>query len=148
MSGIYGIPFDQFIVGGNLQATDIVVGLRGGLNTQFSAASAIFAWTPIAVNTVLVGNNGYYTTGGGVLLLTLPATCPAGDVIRIAGFESTGWKLVQNSGQQVTLGDLITTSGALGYLQSTNAGDCIELLCVTANVNFVVLSSMGNITIV
>ena len=93
MSGIYGVPFSQFTVGGDLQATDIVVGLRNGLDTQFTATSAIFAWTAISTNTSLVANNGYYLTGGGLLLLTLPTTCAAGTTIRIAGFESTSWQL-------------------------------------------------------
>lgn len=103
-------------------------------------------WTAVNVDTLMAINNGYYTTGGGTLNMTLPTVASAGLTIRIAGFESTGWKIVQNSGQQISFGNLTTTSGVTGYLQSTSATDCIEILCTTANVNFVVLSSMGNIT--
>lgn len=100
-----------------------------------------FPWTPISADTQLTANENYYTTGGGVLNLTLPVSCSAGSVIRIKGYGSTGWKIVQNSGQSIVFGNQVTTVGVTGYIESQLASDDIELLCVVANTTFTVLGA-------
>jgi len=141
--------FSQFAYGGNLDASDYPVGLKNADNAQFTYAPGIVeVWIPVAVDTVMTGGNGYYTTGGGTLNLTLPAIMAPGAILGIAGFGSTGWKLVQNAGQQIFFEGVNTTLGAGGYLQSTVAKDGVQMLCVVANLTFLVLSSEGNITYV
>jgi hypothetical protein len=45
------------------------------------------------------------------------------------------------------MGNQDTTTGAGGSLTATDPSDGVELLCTTANTDFTVLSSMGNITV-
>jgi len=85
-----------------------------------------------------------YTLGS--VDLTLPTTSAIGTVIRISGAASTGWNVVANSGQVIHFGshDSTTTTFAL---MSYNQRDAIELLCVTADTEWNVLSAQGNIYI-
>ena len=106
-----------------------------------------FPWNEVTTDTQLVANENYYTTGGGVLNLTLPVSCSAGSIIQIQGYNSTGWKIVQNAGQSIQVESTVTTVGVAGFLSSTNKGDGLTLLCVVANTTFMVVGApIGNIT--
>jgi hypothetical protein len=59
-----------------------------------------------------------------------------------------GWTITQGAGQQVHFGNKDTTSGAGGSLASVHIRDAAELICCVADVEFNVISSVGNITIV
>lgn len=92
--------------------------------------------------------SGYIANNAGLVTLTLPATASVGDSISVAGKGAGGWKIAQNAGQVIRAGSSSTTVGATGYLQSTNQYDSIELLCITANTDWVVLTGpQGNITV-
>lgn len=92
--------------------------------------------------------SGYIANNAGLVTLTLPATASVGDSIAVAGKGAGGWKIAQNAGQVIRAGASSTTVGATGYLQSTNQYDSIELLCITANTDWVVLTGpQGNITV-
>lgn len=107
------------------------------------------AWTEVTGTTVaLAVNNGYILNNAGVITATLPAAATLGAIIRIVGKGAGGWLIAQNSGQTIHFGNTNTTTGAGGSLASTVRYDCLELVCTTANTDFVVRSSMGNITIV
>ena len=95
-------------------------------------------------------NNGYLADNVGLVTITLPTTAAQFSVIVIAGgnLGTGGWKIAQNSGQQINFGTSMTTSGTGGSLASTKQYDSVYLLCTTANTNFVVLNSVGNITVV
>lgn len=96
----------------------------------------------------MVINNGYLADNAGLVTLTLPATAAQFSVIVVAGWGAGGWKIAQNSGQSIQFGSAAaTTSGVTGFLASTNRYDCVYLLCTVANNNFLVLNSVGNITI-
>ena len=75
------------------------------------------------------------------------ATAAFGSIIEVAGKGAGGWKVAQNAGQTIHFGDTDTTAGATGYLQNTEQYDAVKLLCTTANTDFIVLSSIGNITV-
>jgi hypothetical protein len=60
---------------------------------------------------------------------------------------ANGWTVAQGAGQEIFFGNTHTTVGAGGSLASTNAGDCITMVCLVANNTFYVVSSVGNITI-
>jgi hypothetical protein len=96
----------------------------------------------MAVSTRYIANNA------GLVTLTLPASAAVGDVILVRGKGAGGWTVAQNSGQQIHFGDMNTTSGVGGSLASTNRYDCLEIECITANTNFIISSSVGNITVV
>jgi hypothetical protein len=93
-------------------------------------------------------NNGYLADNAALVTITLPTTAPQFSVIKVAGFGSGGWLIAQNSGQSIHFGKSTTTTGAGGSLASTNQYDCVDLLCVVANTTFLVLDSVGNITVV
>lgn len=92
-------------------------------------------------------NTGYIANNGSQVVLTLPATAAVGDVMTITGKGSGGWKLAQNATQLIHFGDEVTATGTGGYIESTNAFDTIEIVCITANTVFNVVDSIGNLTI-
>ena len=106
-------------------------------------------WVTASTDTVMVAGTNYICVSpGGTLNMTLPTTVALGTTITVVGFTATGFVIVQSAGQQVLFGNQSTTSGAGGSISSTNARDNIKLLCVVANTTFVVLSGVGNLTIV
>lgn len=94
----------------------------------------------------LLAANGYIPKGAGVVVFILPAAAAVGDTFRIAGYGNL-WSLTQNAGQSIFMGNQTTTVGVGGSLTATQVKDTAEIVCVTANTEFHVLSSMGNITV-
>jgi hypothetical protein len=94
----------------------------------------------------LVTSNGYIPKGAGVVVFILPAAAAVGDTFRIAGYGNL-WTLTQNAGQLIFMGNQTTTAGVGGSLEATQIKDTAEIVCVTANTEFHILSSMGNITV-
>jgi len=134
----------------NPTSTTINFFSTGGSNFSAEVTGGGISWTAVASATqTLTANAGYYTNNGATpVAFTLPTTAAAGSVIRIAGFSSGGWSVAQNASQSIHFGSLATTTGTGGSLASTNQYDAIELLCTVANTTFVVLASIGNITVV
>lgn len=105
------------------------------------------SWTDVTgTSQAMAVNNGYTADNAGLVTLTLPATAAYGSIFAVVGKGAGGWKIAQNSGQTITFGNVATTTGATGFLSSTNAHDVIYLLCSTANTGFTVTHSIGNIT--
>jgi len=80
----------------------------------------------------------------------LPAgagSAAVGTVIKIIGKGAPGWSIVQAAGQSIILGSVPSITGPTGSVSSSNAGDCVELVCITADVTFRVVSSVGNLTL-
>lgn len=133
-----------------LASADGSVTITNGSNSiDLSASSPGITWNEVTdTSEDMVAMNGYVANNAGLVTLTLPATCAFGDTIRVAGLGAGGWKVAQNASQVIHFGDMDTTTGAGGSLASTNRYDCIELLCVATNTDFLVLSSIGNLTVV
>lgn len=81
----------------------------------------------------MTADGGYVSNNAGLVTLTLPVTAAFGSSQTVVGLGSGGWRIAQNSGQQVIVGGVATTLGAGGSLSSTNRYDSIDLLCVVAN---------------
>jgi hypothetical protein len=92
-------------------------------------------------------NNSYIANNAGLVTLTLPAVAALGSIIKVTGKGAGGWRIAQNAGQTIFFGTSTTTTGAAGRLDSTATRDTVELVCVTANNDWNVLSSIGNITV-
>lgn len=106
------------------------------------------SWSEVTgTSQTAVVNTGYIANNAGLVTITLPATAAVGSVVRIAGKGAGLWKIAQNSGQTINFGSLATTAGASGYLEATNRYDAVEILCITANSTWVILSSVGNIEV-
>jgi hypothetical protein len=133
------------------------VGTSGQVLTS-GGASALPTWQNpsggLIVNqnsssvTMAAGNQYYINNGSTLVTLTLPSTAAQGDTYVIVGGSSGGWKVGQNSGQQIHLNSTATTTGTGGSLASTNQYNCINIKCITANTTFVVFDSNGSITVV
>lgn len=95
----------------------------------------------MVVDTIFIANNA------GLITLTLPTTAAIGDTMKILGKGTGGWEIAQGAGQTIFFGDQTTTIGATGRLNSTLQRDSIELICVTADNDWQVASSIGNITV-
>jgi len=94
----------------------------------------------------MVINTAYGANRGGGVTFTLPATAAVGTRLEIVGIAGN-WALAQNAGQTVYVGDGNTTVGVGGSLTATDAGDCIRLVCISADTSFRIISMIGNITI-
>lgn len=94
-------------------------------------------------------NNGYIANNAGLVTVTLPATSAVGDIVAVTGINNaTGWKIGQNSGNQIFFGITSTTAGTGGSLASTQTRDTVTLVCTSTSANWQVISSVGNITVV
>jgi hypothetical protein len=131
--------FSQFTFGGPAGAGDILVGLRHGTNTQFNAASLpAFPYQTLLVGQPLIPNTGYFLANGVPATYTLPAVCPAGSTIILINIGPSTVTIAQNAGQQIIFGNLITTLGVAGSIQSVTSGDAVTLVCYNTNFGFVV----------
>lgn len=142
IAGITGVSVS------NLQMVTIDT-TTGQLGSQ-AVTPGTNAWTVVtAASATMAVNNGYIANNAGMCTLTLPTTAAVGSIIEVTGINNaTGWRIAQNSGQVIHFGTLNTTTGAGGSLTSTATRDSVRLVCVVANTDFNVLSSVGNITVV
>ena len=117
--------------------------------TYKAISSGALTWNEVTTTAQTASvNNGYITNNASLVTITLPSTASVGDVVRVGGKGAGGWKIAQNASQTIHFGNTDTTTGTGGYLASSNQYDAIELLCITANSDWLVLSSVGNITVV
>ncbi len=113
-----------------------------------SASASGMTWNEVTGTTQAADvDNGYIANNAALVTVTLPTTAAVGSVVRIAGKGAGGWKLAQNASENIRFGSTITTTGTGGYLESTDDFDAVEVLCIVADTNWVVVSSIGNITI-
>ena len=134
-----------------------LVPLSGGGTINFLRADGTFAtpagggtgltWNSITTTAqTAVVNNGYILNNVALVTLTLPATAVVGDSVRVAGKGLGGWRIAQNASQVIHFGNLDTTIGVTGHMDSNNKYDSVYLLCITANTDWIVLSSQGTIS--
>lgn len=93
-------------------------------------------------------NSGYIANNAALVTITLPTTAPIGSVVKVSGKGTGGWLIAQNTGETIHFGNVNTTTGTGGSLASTNRYDAVELVCITSDNDWVVASSVGNITVV
>lgn len=126
------------------------ISIINGVGTiTISSTSGSFAWNEVTgTSASMAAQNGYIASNAGLVTLTLPVTASVGDTINIAGKGAGGWSVAQNAGQTIHLNSSSTTVGVGGSLSSTNRYNCAELLCITADIEWIVLDSSGNLTVV
>ena len=127
-------------------ASSYVISVNGSTGAVTIATG--LSWSAVTADRSLVAEEGVLANkSSGTLTLTLPTTAALGKVIRVSGMQNT-WRIAQNASQKIHFGKVTTTTGAGGYLESSNAKDAVELVCCVANTEWNVISSIGNITIV
>lgn len=127
-----------------------VTGNPGGNELTISISGGGYPWmviTSVGPNAMGV-NEGYITNNVALVTMTLPATAAVGDVVRITNIGAGLFRVAQNAGQSVHFSGSTTTVGVGGSLTAIEQYDSIELICVVADTEFNVLSSIGNFTIV
>jgi hypothetical protein len=105
-------------------------------------------WSEVTTSQTIVVNNGYITNSGSLVTLTLPTTSALGTTVEVVGKGAGGWRIAQNAGDIIHFGNINTTTGTGGYLQSTLTYDAIRLVCTVADLEWTVLSVQGNITVI
>ena len=126
------------------------ISIVNGAGSITISGSGSAGWVDQTTGTVTMAVNTGYTSDDGASLVTftLPATSAIGDFVEINGKGAGLYTIAQASGQQIHFGNLASTLGATGTVSSTLQYDCIRLRCITANTIWVVVSSVGNFTIV
>lgn len=114
------------------------VSIANGSNSiTISSTSGGFTWTDVTSATqTLAAQNGYITDRGGGVTYTLPASGALGDTIKIVGKLGLA-TITPNANQQILIGSASGTVGVTGTAVSNNAGDCVELICITAGASTV-----------
>jgi hypothetical protein len=127
-------------------ASSYVTSVNGA--TGAVTVSTGLSWTAVTADQTMAVDNGYLANkSSGTLTLTLPTTSAVGKTLRVSGMQNT-WRIAQNASQKIHFGKTTTTTGTSGYLENSNAKDAVELVCAVANLEWNVISSIGNITIV
>ncbi len=116
----------------------------GGIQTAGSGATLTiavsgggFTWVDATGATQsLAVQTGYVTDHSATVVYTLPATAVLGDTIKIVGKLGLA-TITPNANQQILLGSTSGAVGATGTAVSTNVGDCIELIAITAGASTV-----------
>lgn len=133
--------------------------LTGSIDINFDCYddSVPGSWTPAVGNSWILINTNITVSpkmnyipinNSSRIIFTLPTNAQVGDYFRIAGYGNAGWQIGQPAGMFITDGDESSSVGASGSLGSTNARDSVELVCVSAGIEFQVLSSQGNLSII
>lgn len=121
----------------------------GALPTFQAASGGGLSWVvETTTSRSAAVNEGVICNNASLVTVTLPDTAAVGDKLRVTGIGAGGWLIAQNASELIHFGNTVTTTGAGGSLASTDDNDAVELVCVVANTEWLVLSSVGNITVV
>lgn len=111
--------------------------------------SGSMAMVTVTSDATIQANYAYNVDGGALVILTLPTQAQEGDTFAVVRTGAFNWRIAQNAGQTIIFGDIATTPGVTGYLESTAVGDAIQVVCTTQNSEWAVCpGSIGNITYV
>lgn len=152
LTGNTGGPVSPSVLGNiNVVGSGSIVAIGdSGTNTvTISGTGGGISWNEVtATSANMAIDNGYIANNAGLVTLTLPAIATVGSNISIVGKGAGLWRIAQNAGQTIHFNSVNTTTGAGGYLEATVRYNCVSLVCITANTDWVVMSSVGNITYV
>ena len=126
-------------------------GLSGGGSAPLGGSLTLSLgsqWNEItSTSQQMVANQSYAANNASVVDLILPAVASIGDKIEIYGKGSGGWRVIQNTGQEIFIGTSQTTVGIAGMVESTSQYDILILRCITANSQWVGYCPSGNLLV-
>lgn len=110
-----------------------------------SVSAGVTTWNTVTAATQAISvANGYIANNTDVrIAFSLPGAASVGDMFRIAGKGVGSWVIEQAAGQTIYDGDNTTETGTLGRLLGSSIKSAVDLLCITANNDFVVVSKNG-----
>lgn len=113
---------------------------NGPGSITISGTGSGIGWTEVTAATqAMTADNGYIANNAGGVTFTLPATAALGTAIDVLGKGAGGWIIEQNAGQNIQIGNVSSTVGATGSIESTNEFDSITLICTTADTTWTAL---------
>lgn len=128
---------------------NIVITNAANSITIAASGSGGMTWTEVTgTSQAMVPGAGYIANNVGLVTLTLPTTMAVGDIIRVAGKSAGLFAIAQNASQLIHLQSSTTTTGVAGSLTALGQYNSLEILCITANTTFEIISSMGSFTVV
>jgi len=132
------------------QGSNVTITNGAGTITIAASAGGGLTWNEeTGTSETMLVDNGYIGNNASLITFTLPTTAALGSIVKVVGKGAGGWLIAQNASENIRWDEAsITTTGVGGSLASTDDHDYVELLCMTADTNWIVLSSKGNITIV
>ncbi len=141
------IKFSQFANGGNLSDSDLIVGLKTGINSSFIPATEPAFWNIVTTDTQMISDQGYIVNSSIPITLALPITSNYGDEIAISSLGTGGWIVSQINYQTITITNT-TTPGVAGSISSTGSTDSIRLVCTIDNLSWTTSGGpQGNILV-
>lgn len=144
---ISDIAYNEATWNGNLEGAS-----KNALRDKFESLSGGgggLTWNEVTgTSQPMAVNNGYIMNNVALVTGTLPDAAAVGDVVRVGGKGAGGWLIAQNASEVIHFNDIDTTIGVGGSLASSNQYDAVELICIVTNTEWLVISSLGNITIV
>ncbi len=132
----------QFIIGattGTPAANNITAGAGINItnspnNVAISSTGGGIGWTEVTgTSQAMTPDSGWITNNAALVTLTLPVTSAVGTAISVVGKGVGGWRIAQNSGQNIQIGNLSSAVGGTGNVSSSNRFDSLHLICTTAN---------------
>jgi hypothetical protein len=126
------------------------IGVSNGAGTiTINAVGGGTTWTDVSGTTQAIAVNNSYTANNGALVtLTLPVSSAYGSIVEIVGKGAGLWAIAQNANQMIHFGSVTSSTGVGGSAAATLRYDTIKLVCTVADLEWTVISSVGNITIV
>lgn len=126
--------------------TGITINNGSGSIEIVGSGAGGFTWNEVTgTSDNLVSANGYIANNASLVTLTLPATASIGDTFIIQGKGAGLFRIAQNASQTIHFGGSDTTTGAGGYIEATAQYDSVEIVCITANTDFAVLTGVQGI---
>jgi hypothetical protein len=97
--------------------------------------------------TAMAVGAGYISSNTALETFSLPTTAAIGTLLSIRGKGTGLFKISQAASQLIHFGDKDTITGTTGYIQSVDPNDSIDLICIVADLEWMVQDSTGNFDI-
>ncbi|MDC1191200.1 hypothetical protein N8148_03265 [Gammaproteobacteria bacterium] len=102
-------------------------------------------WVEATVDVELAANYGYRVNSGSLVTLTLPTAPTAGDLYRVAGVGTGGWRIRTNGGQTLYSAEYGDVTGASAGLDGDDQHSSVTVLAHDAT-TFTVIDNHGAAT--
>jgi photosystem II stability/assembly factor-like uncharacterized protein len=101
--GNQGVSTDTNIIRiGSAQSQTFIAGVINGNGGGLTNVPGTLIWQTVSGSSVqALSNYGYLLTNGQTVTVTLPISPNPGDIVRVSGGGSGGWRIAQNNGQSI-----------------------------------------------
>jgi hypothetical protein len=117
--------------------------------TVHVGSNSVMVWNEAnSASVSLVASNAYVVNNGFQVVFTLPVTAALGDEFQIQGLSASGWKIAQNNGQNIQVGNISSTVGMAGSVDATNQFDAIKIVCTVPDTTFNAEFLVGRLNVI